>query len=102
MATVVVKIDNHGSLTVTDPATGRDTIGDVPTPDDLARQAEAVRRVSIARMRKERAHQTAQQADSEWRDAILAALDQGATMRDVAEAAGVSRQRIDTLRRKRR
>lgn len=98
---MVVKIDNHGLHTVTTKAqtvTGRDTIGPVPTPDDLARQADAVRRVTVARLRRERAHRTADQADREWRDAILAALDAGAMMRDVAEAAGVTRQYIRTLR----
>lgn len=103
MSTEVVRIDNAGLPTVTTlrvSATGRDTIGVVPTPDDLARQAEAVRRVSIARLRKEETARTAQAAQDEWTAAILDALAQGATVRDISEAAGVTRQWIDRLRRR--
>lgn len=75
-------------------ATRRDTIGPVPTPDDLARQAEAVRNVGIARLRRERAHQSADEADEAWRQAILDAFEAGAMVRDIVEASGVSRQYI--------
>lgn len=74
--------------------TAGDIMCGVPTPDDLARQAEAVRRVSIARARKD-------EATREYDAAILAALDAGATVRDIAQAAGVTRQWVHKLDRRR-
>ena len=75
-------------------------MGPVPTPDELAQQAMAVRRVNIARLRKEETAHMAQGARDEWIAAILDALNQGATVRDVSEAAGVTRQWIDRLKRR--
>lgn len=66
----------------------------VPTPDELTRQAEAVRRVSVARIRKD-------EATREYDAAILDAIDTGAAVRDIADAAGISRQWVHKLSRKR-
>lgn len=74
-------------------ATQGDMIAPVPTPDELAQQAEAVRRVSLARARRA-------DADAEFYAAIRAALDAGATVRDIAEAAGVTRQWVHKLDRR--
>ena len=91
-------IDNHGLQIVTtmlDSGTEGDKLCAVPTPDELARQAEAVRRVSLARIRKD-------EAAREYNAAIRAALDAGATVRDIADAAGVSRQWVHKLGRRRK
>ena len=73
-----------------------DRITHVPTPDELAAQLDAVRRVKAARLYRERITRTAQ---DNLREAILDALDTGASVADVATAAGFSRQWVDKLRR---
>lgn len=74
--------------------TPSDIVCGVPTPDELAAQAEAVRRVSVARIRKD-------EAAREYDAAIVAALDTGATVRDIAQASGVTRQWVHKLDRRR-
>lgn len=57
------------------------------TPEQLAAQAEAVARVRAARLNRDR-------AAADLNAAILAALDVGAAVKDVAAAAELTRQRI--------
>lgn len=76
--------------------TGRDTIAAVPTPDELAAQLVALRRVRSARLERERVTQSAQ---DKLRKAIIDALNTGASAADIAAASGFSRQWIDRLRR---
>lgn len=74
--------------------TPSDIMCGVPTPDELAAQAEAVRRVSVARLRKD-------EATAEWDAAILAAVDSGAAIGDIAAAAGITRQWVSKKNRRR-
>lgn len=60
-------------------------MGPVSSPDDLARQAEAVARVRLARTRRD------ESADA-LRTEIVRAYRLGASVRDIAAAAEVSRQ----------
>ena len=76
--------------------TGCDTIASVPTPDELAAQLAALRRVKTARIERERVTRSAQ---DKLRKAIIEALDTGASAADIATASGFSRQWIDRLRR---
>jgi hypothetical protein len=61
----------------------------VPTPEELHRQAEALARVRAARVERDRV--TADAAEN-LRRAIIDADRTGASVRDVAAAAGMSRQ----------
>lgn len=79
--------------------TGCDTIADVPTPDELAAQLAALRRVRSARQERERVTQLAQ---DKLRKAIIEALDTGASAVDIATASGFSRQWVDRIRRESR
>lgn len=81
--------------------TWRDKMGDVPTPDELAAQAEAVRRVKNARIERDRIAQMAADSSEQLQSAIMEALAMGAAVGDVAEAAEVSRQWVFKLRRQR-
>jgi transposase-like protein len=63
----------------------------MPSPEDLRRQAEAVGRVRAARVQRDAA---TDRANKRLKRAILDALSLGASVRDVATAAELSRQRI--------
>lgn len=64
------------------------------TPEQLAAQAEAVARVRVARIKRDKA--VAETSD-ELRREIIAAADIGASVRDIAVAAGLTRSRIYQL-----
>lgn len=76
--------------------TACDTIAAVPTPDELAAQLAALRKVRTARLERERVTRKAQ---DNLRKAIIEALNTGASAVDIAAASGFSRQWIDRLRR---
>lgn len=57
------------------------------TPDALAAQAQAVAKVKAARLQQDR-------AIADLDAAIVAAYAAGAAVKDIAAAAGLSRQRI--------
>jgi hypothetical protein len=59
----------------------------VSTPEQLAAQAEAVAAVRVARINRDK-------ANDNLRAAILAAVDTGASVRNVAMAAGITPQRV--------
>jgi hypothetical protein len=63
----------------------------VATPEELARQAEAIAAVRVARIERDK---VVKQANMNLRAAILAALDAGASVRNVAVAAELTSQRI--------
>lgn len=60
---------------------------DVSTPRELAAQADAVRRVHIARINRDNAIEELEQA-------IRTAYEKGCAVKDIAAAAEVTRQRI--------
>ena len=62
------------------------------TPEQAARQAEALAKVRAARIRRDRANEQLNQE-------IRAALDTGARPKDVAVAAELSRQRVSQISR---
>jgi hypothetical protein len=66
----------------------------VSTPEQLAAQAQAVAAVRAARVERDRVVTI---ASATLRRAIMAALDTGASVRNVAVAAGVTPQRIYQL-----
>lgn len=59
----------------------------VSTPEELTRQAEAVARVRVARINRGK-------ATDELKREIVAAVDAGAAIKDIAKAADFTRQRI--------
>ena len=61
------------------------------TPSQLRRRAAAVSRVRAARVQRDKAVDTATQR---LKQAILDAISAGASVRDIAVAAGMSRQRV--------
>jgi hypothetical protein len=80
----------------------RGKMGDVPSPEDYERRAEALRQVRVAKIRRDESTLVVQMAQTELTAAIINALDAGAHVTDVAEAAEVSRQWIARLRMKMR
>lgn len=69
----------------------------VTSPEGLARQAELVSRVRAARAHRDRAIQI---ANEQLIVAIKDAIDSGALVKDVAAAAGFTRQHVSELYRK--
>lgn len=67
------------------------TAGAMPTPEQLRRQAEAVSRVRAARIERDK---TTERVNKRLRRAILDAVSVGASVRNVAEAAEMSPQRV--------
>lgn len=63
----------------------------MPSPDQLRRQAEAVARVRAARVQRDKAVAA---ASNRLKKAILDATASGASVANIAEAAGLSKQRI--------
>jgi hypothetical protein len=66
----------------------------VTSPEELARQAELVAKVRLARARRDTA---AANTTADLHRAIRAAYDAGALVRDIAAAAGMSRQRVHQI-----
>lgn len=64
------------------------------SPEGIARQAELVGRVRAARAHRDRAVAL---ANEQLRVAIRDALDSGARVKDVAAAAGFSRQYVSEI-----
>lgn len=64
------------------------------TPEELARQAEAVARVRAARIQRDKA---VAEGNARLRTEIVRAINTGASVRDVAVAAELSRQRIHQI-----
>ena len=63
----------------------------MPTPEQLRRQAAAVSRVRAARTERDK---TTERVNKRLRRAILDALSTGASVRNIAEAAEMSPQRV--------
>jgi hypothetical protein len=66
----------------------------VTSPEELARQAELVARVRAARARRDLA---VEQTTAELHRAMRDAYDAGALVRDIAAAAGLTRQRVHQI-----
>ena len=64
------------------------------TPEELARQAAAVAEVRAARIQRDKA---VKEGTKLLRDKIIKALNLGASVKDVAAAAELSRQRIHQI-----
>lgn len=64
------------------------------TPEELALQAEAVARVRAARIQRDK---SVNKANERLRTEIIRAIGTGASVRDVAVAAELSRQRIHQI-----
>jgi hypothetical protein len=66
----------------------------VATPEELAAQAEAVARVRAARVQRDKA---VKDSNQRLRAEIIRAVDVGASIRDVAKAAELTRQRVHQI-----
>jgi hypothetical protein len=64
----------------------------VATPDELRKQLDAVTEVRVARIERDR-------AGVKLRAAIIKAMDAGAAPKDIALAAGITRQRVHQIYR---
>lgn len=76
-----------------------DPMQSMSTPEQVAAQARALARVRADRMKRDAAAESVAAADEQLRQSILNALDVGAAEKDIAIAAGVSRQRINQIKR---
>lgn len=72
--------------------TGRDAMPSMSTPEQVAAQAAALARVRAARMERDAANER-------LKVEILAAIATGASIKDIAVAANLSRQRISQISR---
>lgn len=61
-------------------------------------QNSLTRRIAALSFARDKAQAKAAQADQEWRDEIVGALMRGVSAADVAEAAGITRQRVYQIR----
>lgn len=68
----------------------------VSSPEQLRRQADAVARVRVARIQRDK---VTEDAAEELERQIIAALDAGASVRNVAVAAGMTASRIYQIRK---
>ena len=69
------------------------------TPEQVVRQARALARVRAARIEKDRTTQQADEANEQFRQAVLAALETNAAVQDIAVAGQISRQRVFQISR---
>ena len=70
----------------------------VSTPEQVAAQAEALRKIRALSIERDKAAETAAAQVELVRKAILEALAIGALPKDIAKASGLSHQRISQIK----
>ena len=70
----------------------------VSTPEQVAAQAEALRKIRALAIERDKAAETAAEMVDLVREAILEALAIGTQAKDIAKASGLSHQRISQIK----